>query len=248
MKPIFLALTAFLFTTSVSLYGQILKPSKDYLKINLTALVFKNYSFQYERSVSRHVSLALGLRTMPSSSLPFKNSLIDANNNPDTKQAIEALRLKNFAATPEIRFYLSAKGFGRGFYMAPFYRYASFTASNMKFDYTNSSNTQSSIFLGGKLTANTAGILFGSQRAIGKFLCLDIWIFGPHYGSGNGNFSGIASTALTSAEQDEIRRSLNDLDIPLTKKTVTVNSSGASLKLDGPWGGIRAGLSLGVRF
>jgi len=41
---------------------------------------------------------------------------------------------------------------------------------------------------------------------------------------------------------------LEDIDIPLTNTKVVVTANGASLELDGPWGGIRAGFSLGIRF
>jgi hypothetical protein len=118
----------------------------------------------------------------------------------------------------------------------------------MRFTFTNSSNTESSMLLSGKLTANTGGLLFGAQWALGKRLSLDLWLLGPHYGSGNGNFTGTSGTPLTQLEQDNLRKQLEDFDIPLTKKTVTVNASGATLKLDGPWGGIRSGLSFGFRF
>ena len=77
---------------------------------------------------------------------------------------------------------------------------------------------------------------------------LDIWIFGPHYGSGKGNFSGASSRLLSKDEQNGLRDQLNSIDIPLTDKTVSVNANGASLQLDGPWGGIRGGISLGFKF
>ena len=248
-----LSITFLLFACCLYVAGQetIEKPAqpKNLFKVNLTAIIFKNYSFQYERVLTRKISIAIAYRTMPSSPLPFKNTILEAsNNNPDTKDAIDALRLSSSAITPEVRFYLSKRGYGRGFYIAPFYRHASFKATNMKFTYTNSSNTESTISLSGKLTANTGGLLFGTQYPLGKHFCLDLWIFGPHYGSGVGDFSGISSTPLTQAEQNEIRQQLEDFDIPLTTKTITVNANGAALKLDGPWGGIRSGISFGFRF
>ena len=225
------------------------KQPENAFKVNLTALALKNYSFQYERVINRKISFALAFRTMPETSLPFKKTILDlSNNDPDTKDVLDALQLSNTAITPEIRLYLSKKGYGRGFYIAPFYRYASFKANNVKFSYTNTLNTESDIFLSGKVTANTGGLLFGSQYTIGKHICLDLWILGPHYGSGNGNFSGITSTPLTPTEQNELRQQLEDFDIPLTNKTVIVTANGATVKLDGPWGGIRSGLSLGIRF
>jgi hypothetical protein len=41
---------------------------------------------------------------------------------------------------------------------------------------------------------------------------------------------------------------MEDIDISLTDKTVNVTSNSASLKFDGPWAGLRTGLSIGVRF
>jgi hypothetical protein len=53
---------------------------------------------------------------------------------------------------------------------------------------------------------------------------------------------------LSEDEQNSLREELSDLDIPLTKETVSVNANGASLKLDGPWAGVRAGISIGIKF
>jgi len=246
-----LTTTALLLLLSSGIYAQDKKKEqpKNLFKVNLTGLALKNYSFQYERILKRKISFALAFRTMPETTLPFKNTIIDlTDNDPDTKDVLESLKLSNTAITPEVRFYLSKKGYGRGFYIAPFYRYASFKASHVKFSYTNTLNTESDIFLAGKVTANTGGLLFGSQWIIGKHICLDFWILGPHYGSGKGTFTGTTSTPMTQSEQNDLRQELEDFDIPLTDKTVTVTANGATVKLDGPWGGIRSGLSIGIRF
>jgi hypothetical protein len=49
-------------------------------------------------------------------------------------------------------------------------------------------------------------------------------------------------------EQNEIREVLEDVDIPLIEKSVEVNSAGAKVNFDGFWGGLRAGISLGIKF
>ncbi len=222
---------------------------KNFVKINLTAIALKNYSIQYERVVNRKISFAISFRTMPATTIPFKTNILKiVGDDIDTRKAIETFELSNFAITPEVRFYLSKKGYGRGFYIAPFYRYASFNTNQLIFTYKNSFNVENDIKLSGKLTANTGGFMFGAQWPLGKYVCLDWWIFGPHYGSGTGNFTGTSNQALTQVEQNDLRQQLEDLDIPLTNKTVYVNANGASLKLDGPWGGLRAGLSLGIKF
>lgn len=227
-------------------------PSKklNHIKINLTGIFLKNYSVQYERILNKKSSLALSVRVMPSTSLPFKNYIRDyvVGNDPETNKTLDQVRLSNFAITPEYRFYAGKKGYGRGFYIAPFYRYASFKTNELIITYQSTLTQQNTITMNGKMNNNTFGVLFGAQWALGKNIDLDWQIFGPHYGVGNGEFNGISSRQLNQFEQEQVRRELEDLDIPLTRKTVNVNENGASLLLDGPWGGIRAGLSLGFRF
>ncbi len=228
---------------------QKIKPSRNIIKINVTAIVLKNFSFQYERILSKTFSIVLGYRVMPVSTLPFQKIILDqVGDGPETRKTIENFRLSNTAITPEVRFYVGKKGYGKGFYIAPFYRHAEFKSSELDIFYTTPANVQGSIKLSGKLTSNTGGILLGVQRFIGKNIVLDTWIFGPHYGSGTGDFSGTSSRPLTQDEQNGLRDQLNSIDIPLTDKTVSVNASGASLKLDGPWGGLRSGISLGIKF
>ncbi|MEP6676998.1 MAG: hypothetical protein ABJA78_17680 [Ferruginibacter sp.] len=222
----------------------------NFIKVNVTALALKNYAFQYERIINRKFSFALGFRTMPSTGLPFKNQVVDAlgADDPETKTTIENMRLSNFAVTPEFRFYVGRKGYGRGFYIAPFFRYAKFTTHDVTFTYQNTLNVSSTINLSGDITANTGGILFGIQKPLGKHLCIDLWLLGPHYGSGKGDFNGVSSKTLTPDEQNDLRQELNDIDIPLTDKKVTVTSNSASVNLNGPWGGVRSGISFGFRF
>lgn len=221
----------------------------NFVKINLTAIALKNYSIQYERILSRKFSIAVAYRTMPITTLPFKNAILKSigNDDPQTTKTIEDFRLGNTAITPEVRFYLG-KGYGRGFYIAAFYRYASFKSNDVNIFYTDDSGADASVKMSGKVTANTGGILFGMQHLYGKHIILDVWLLGPHYGSGTGSFSGVSSKPLSQTEQNNLKAQLEDIKIPLTNKTVNVNANGASLKLDGPWGGIRAGISLGVRF
>ena len=224
--------------------------ARNIIKLNVTALVLKNYAFQYERVLNKTVSVAVSFRTMPTTSIPFQKAILESigDDDPDSREVIEKLRLSNFAFTPEVRFYIGRKGYGRGFYFAPFYRYASFKTNDLIINYDNTANIQSSLGFSGKLTANTGGLMIGAQWALGKYLSLDWWILGSHYGAGNGTFTGVPDRPLTPDEQSSLRQELEDLDIPLTDKTVSVTANSASLKLDGPWAGVRAGLCLGVRF
>lgn len=228
-----------------------LKIKKNMLKVNLTALPLNNYSLQYERILKKSLSVAIAFRVMPNHGIPFKNEILDAidEGDQDTRDVIEKFRMSNFAITPELRWYVGKKGYGRGFYIAPFYRFASFKANELVFDYENQLGQPSgSVSLAGKLTAHTGGILFGMQYLLGKSICLDISILGPHIGGGSGTLTGNSTQAMTPSEQNDLRQELEDLDIPLTRKTITVNANSATMKLDGPWGGVRSGISLGIRF
>lgn len=218
-----------------------------YVKLNLTGLAVKNYSVQVERTLSKKFSAALSYRTMPNTAIPFRSQISGSINDGGTKDLVDNLELSNFAITPEFRMYLGKKGYGRGFYIAPFYRYASFKTNTLKVDFTGE-NGEKSLNLSGTLNTNTAGILIGAQWAFGSHICLDWWIAGPHYGAGKGDFAGVSSTPLTPREQAELQRQLNDLNIPFANKEVNVNAAGATMKLTGPWAGVRAGLSVGVRF
>ena len=158
------------------------------------------------------------------------------------------MRVNNFAITPEVRLYLSRKGYGRGFYFVPFYRYAPFTVTGLNITYTQDDGNDASVKMKGKLTSNTGGFVLGSQTFLSKRIVLDLWLLGPHFGSGKGSLSGNPLKPLSANEQNDLRSQLNDIDIPLTNKTVNVDANNAIMKLDGPWGGLRGGISLGVKF
>ncbi len=222
---------------------------KSFIKINLTGIPLKNYSLQFERVVSRKISFAVSLRTMPSSSIPFQKLVLNKvdKNDPETREAIESFRLSNFAFTPEMKLYLSKRGYGRGFYIGFYYRYAKFTTNNLLFEVEDSPGVTRKLDFSGTMSANTGGVLFGAQWPIGKSFSLDLMILGPHYGSGNGLLSTTTSPPLTANEQNDLKADLESIEIPFTRKTVTVNANGGTLKLNGPWAGIRSGISFGVR-
>ena len=225
---------------------------KNIVKVNLMALGLKNYSFQYERVLTKHISVALGVRTMPTGGLPLKNTIIElvGADDPQVTQTLTDLKVGNFAITPEVRFYLSRKGYGRGFYIAPYYRFAKFTSEELPIEFEGDGATQKTIKLKGDVTTNSGGLMFGAQWQIGKMVSLDWWISGGHYGVSKGTLSGIPSPSLSAAEQDELRTIINDFDndFPLIKTTAEVSANSVKAIVNGPWAGVRAGLTIGIRF
>jgi hypothetical protein len=225
------------------------KIPKTFIKANIISPFIKNYGFQLEQVLSKRISIAVGYRTMPKGNLPLKSNIVAASGgSTSTEDALDALMLQNTAITPEIRFYVGKKGYGRGFYMAPFFRSANYKVDGLTFDYTNASNVNSSIALSGELKTATFGLQLGAQWSIGKNVCLDWWILGPHYGNANGVMTGKSSIPLSATEQSSLNTELNNFSVPLADVSHTVNASGATINITGPWAGIKAGLMLGIKF
>jgi len=91
-------------------------------------------------------------------------------------------------------------------------------------------------------------LLIGSQFNLGKSVVIDWWIVGPHYDSGSGTLNGVNSEPFSAIERSELQTELNELDLPFVDETTEVSAQDIKVLFSGPWGGVRAGLSLGVRF
>ena len=223
-------------------YGQSNNRQNE-LKINLFAFAFKSISLEYERQIRPKTTVTLGFRTMPKSTLPFKNSFKNAISDTSTANQLDNFKTGNFALMPSIRFYVGHKGAFHGFYFAPFLEYAHYTGS---LPYKYYDGDYKIIPLSGSMNTFTGGFMLGAQWNLSRSVDLDWWIVGPHYGISKGSISGRKS--LSSSEQDALKSELDNLDIPLTKTTNTVDANGATIDFSGPWAGIRSGLCIGIRF
>ncbi len=217
---------------------------KNIIKVNLFSFAIKNVAVQYERVVSKKVSIALGVNYMPDGSIPLQSTFEGLTDDPDTKAQIKNITLGSYSFTPELRWYLGKKGAPQGFYLAPYMRMSSYNIS-LPFMYDDGTTTKQ-IPLSGSVNTVTGGLLMGAQWKLGKAVKLDWWIIGPNYGSSNGKIDG--KTPLTASEQSALRTELDQLDIPLTKITYTVDNNGATVNFKGPWAGVRSGLCLGFAF
>jgi len=88
----------------VNLYGSAyqtdyeVKQQMNLFKINLTAIPIRNYSFQYERVLTKKLSVAISYKTMPSGNVPFKNSIIKmSDNDPDVEDMLNKLTMSHSA-------------------------------------------------------------------------------------------------------------------------------------------------------
>lgn len=214
------------------------------IKINLPALAFKNISLQYERAVGKRISVGGTFRFMPKSKLPFKNAISDLADDAELDRQLANTEVGNFAIMPEMRYYVGKKGVLKGFYLGPFINFSRYDAS-LLYEYDDLLTTKT-IPLNGNVNTITGGLMIGAQWKLTDMLNLDWWILGPNYGVSRGDLIGKQS--LTPSEQQALRDELEELDIPLTKFTYTVDGNGATIDFKGPWAGIRAGICLGISF
>lgn len=230
---------------------------KNIIKINLMPLAIKNYSFQFERVLSKRVSIAVGFSYMPERNLPFVDEFKKILNDGDNEAGVDSQEITDFvyenfkighyAITPELRFYIG-KGYGKGFYFAPYYRFAKINTESIQINYERDNGNTDTLDLKGDISSHSGGLMLGSSFNLGKHFVLDWWIVGLHYGSATGSLNTTTSYNLSSNEQQQIKDFLNDLNTGVVKIENQVNANGVKVILDGPWGGIRTGLSLGYRF
>lgn len=231
-------------------------PGRNIFRTNLTSMAFRNYEFQYERMIARRTSLGVSYRTMPSGPILFKDIIlnsIDDTGSPgdvDARQEVESIQMKNYAITPEVRFYAGKKGYGHGFYLSLFFRHASHTIDNISIDYNDNAGINQTVDLTGTLTSNTGGLMIGSQWMIANRVAFDWWILGPHVGTAKGTLAGRSTQTMNTNDQNSLRTELTEAMSSLpyfVNNTINISSNSASVTLSGPWAGLRAGFSLGFR-
>ncbi|KMQ67218.1 hypothetical protein ACM39_14750 [Chryseobacterium sp. FH2] len=251
MKKYFIIIISLLFTeiNAQEAAHTISSDKMNIVKTNVTGYVLRNINLSYERAFNQWFSLNIGFGTMTEGKVPFINTFL---SDADEKR-FENLRVKATNFTIEPRFYIG-KGYGKGFYFAPYYRYSKVSSNTFDFyyDYKAPNETTYQIPLkgNGSTNGNSAGLMIGVQLFLTKSqnFVLDFWIAGAHYGSGKGDFIMTSNHILTPEMQAQLKQEIENLDIPFVDYTVETNTNGAKIKIDGPWAGFRSGLSMGYRF
>ncbi len=223
---------------------------KNVFKTNLCGLAINNYNLIYERSLSKKLSVSFGFRNMPKASLPY---LKEIQKQFDQKEVdLNIFKLGNTAATTEFRLYLGKRRM-KGFYFAPYARYADFNLT-FPIEYPDSTNSKGipPIQMEGKITSYSVGMMMGVQFNLSKRMVFDLWILGGHYGKSNGTLTATnISPELSPEDQVSFQNSLNDLKNlgPFSFEGKVTSSTSAQLKSTGPWLGLRTlGLAIGYRF
>ena len=219
------------------------KIDKNIAKINLIGFSING---QYERILSKRISIALSYKILPNGKFLFRGLI--PTNDPQARESLDNLTLSNSAITPEVRFYLGKKGYGQGFYLAPFFRNAKFGGKGIGIDFTLDNGQTTTFNMEGNIKANTFGLLMGAQWKLGKNFWLDWQILGPHYGGATGSIIGVSNVSLSATEQNNLANALRDINFPFAKENISVKPNQATLELSGPWAGLRTAISLGFDF
>ncbi|MGE5316674.1 MAG: DUF3575 domain-containing protein [Chloroflexota bacterium] len=221
----------------------------NFVKTNFLSLLTLNPSLTYERILAEKVSASLTFSMMPAKGIPFRGIISNSmeSTNEDIDFDIDNFRFSAWSVTPDVRFYLG-EGYGKGFYIAPYFKHSTFKIHEFNVDYTNSENEINKIALSGKFQTNAGGVMFGAQWPLGDYLCLDWWILGFHGGRSKTTIVGDPSIDLTPAEQDDIKQGFEDIDLPMFNMDSSVSADKVSVTSKSPWMSVRGGLSLGIRF
>lgn len=195
------------------------------------------------------MSVILGVNFMPSRSIPFINSLNVEEQ--DVEGTINDIKINSLALIPELRIY-TGKGYGKGFYLAPYFKYEQFGLKNLSAEFTDNDGVDRQVDMDGNLKTYSGGLMIGYQWLIGKNknFVIDWSILGAHGGSSKGSIHGDYSGTMTEKEQQDVRNSIDDTlgDIPLIKYTKDVDDKTADVEVKGPWAFFRMGVSIGYRF
>ncbi len=233
---------------------------KNIVKFNILPLMGGKFAFEYERLLTDRITVGATLNLRPEKGIPFGSTVKNIVDDDELNNLIDNFKSSNFSITPEARFYTSKRGPFRGFYIAPYVKYASYGTS-LPFDFevdiedggTDVYSRTETIPLKGSIQAFTAGFSLGTHFKLSRNIYLDWRIFGPGYGTSKGSVRG--NMSLDTEEQQELRESLADLktdleDLPIgIKIDYDVREDGADIHiLRSPWASIRTGLSIGYRF
>jgi hypothetical protein len=244
----------------------VLSLKSNILKVNISALVFKNISFQYERRVSNRVSVAANVHFIPFGKLPFTTTIENIYDESLVASNGDIPKLGSFGITPEMRYYIGKKGTFQGLYLAPFINYTNYK-SEFPVDFKVSGVMLTSLF-SGNISTLTGGLMLGAQWKLSKSFYLDWWIIGPNYGSAKGDVNATYATlnadgkAGLAGQIEQIKSGLLGYygeknfstikPVPLFSKAIdsyNVESTSAQIKTNAPWAGLRGfGLNLGFRF
>jgi len=213
-------------------------PSRNIVKLHLPNLVFKTITLNYERLLTDRssASLHIGYR-IPGALDTTVTDILDI-------KPTKANEFSGFTITGEYRMYSKKKGAPKGFYYAPYLRYANY---KYLFDGTidkNFSNIET------KVSTIGLGAQLGYQWVIKDRFVIDWGILGvaaQRYVI-SGTFSSKDDMVNFKEIQTELEKETKDNSIIGGKAAFTSGDDFLKAKLPFLFGGLRSYFSVGVQF
>src|SRR6218665_548545 len=122
-----LALICSFIAKSQEVNSDVQDKKRNLVKVNLTSIAFRNYQFAYERTITKRIGVQVSYGFIPTGQVPLVDEYIKDEN-------VSNIKLGGSNFTLEPRIYLG-KGYGHGFYIAPYYRYSHFNIDNLTYNY-----------------------------------------------------------------------------------------------------------------
>lgn len=225
------------------------------IKLNLSQLALTNISMQYEFGFHKNMSVALGFSSIIPRDIP--SVIFNPSSN---AEGYQLPKFGGWTITPEFRFYPGKKEKHQaphGFYLAPYFRYASYSLNATYLDSVNATTTRK-YDVKAKYAGFTGGLMIGAQWLIGKHFAIDWWIAGG--GAGLATFSIDSkcvdnSLNMSQQEQDDLKsdinKNINELgNFGKGAVSITTTPNSANVIVKGvPMTSIRGmGLTLGFYF
>lgn len=216
---------------------------KNMVKWNVLGLTSSTISLQYERLIAPKTSIAANINIMPKRSIPFFGAVEDIVKDKGAIDILKDVKMNAFSFMPEVRFYMGKEGM-RGFYIAPFLRYDRFSV-DIPVDYIYKEQIEY-VTINGNVDGFSGGLSFGAQWRLASQWYLDVTFVGLSYGFASGELSG--RRALDVEEQAEVRKAIDEVELPVVKYTYDVNDEGVDVKIKGPWANAKLAVAIGYRF
>lgn len=220
-----------------------LPEDKNMVKWNLLGLTSSTISLQYERLIAPKTSVAANINIMPKRSIPFFGTVENIVKDKGAIDILKDVKMNAFSFTPEVRFYLGKEGMS-GFYIAPFLRYDRFSVE-LPVEYIYKEQLES-VTINGNVDGFSGGLAIGAQWRLASQWYLDVTFVGASYGFASGELSGRRS--LDTEEQAEVRKAIEEVELPVVKYTYDVKDDGVDIKIKGPWANAKLAVAVGYRF
>ncbi len=229
---------------------QLKSQQKTFIKTNILGLAVRNYTVEFERTLNKKFTVGVNIRYMPNGGIPLADRVgkyIDPTDV-ETLNALNNALISGSALSPEIRYYVGKKGFGKGFYLGGYFRSNTVKIDFLPFTVDDGSGNTRSVKTAGTFKTTGPGFLIGTQFNLGKKMVLDWQILGVQYSSTTATITANPNPSLTTTEQNDINSALQGFNIAPFSFTSSVSPTRVFLELKGKAPMVRTGLSLGFKF